>query len=397
MVYRSGKKGDFMNRRGQKLQSGSPAAALIGIMTLIFIFYILFLPPSEREALLGDGNVTGDGGPEEVLLQSPVGRLQFVSRNQFDHPLPNIYLVETRNAQILAKENPFMIKKGWFSEAKRIFSFSIPDLENTENVVLSFQAPERRGTLVIMLNGALIFESPVPLQNPPPVALSKSLLRESNTLEFSVKGGFLSKRKYSFADIKVIGDITDLEKQKSTNTFSISSVEMSNFESGYLDFYPICEQKSVGTMVIELNGKLISSSVPACESLNRQELYLEDLRDGKNTLIFRIVKGSYRIEQVRTRTVIKPVRAWVDFFDVKPSLYNSVLDKKARIILDIEFVDDGRVKRAKTNINGKLDVIDQREPKFARDISSIIREGNNYIEIQPLAELDVVRLEIRAE
>jgi hypothetical protein len=150
-------------------------------------------------------------------------------------------------------------------------------------------------------------------------------------------------------------------------------------------------------MVVELNGKLVSSSVPACESLNRQELYLEDLRDGKNTLIFRIVKGSYRIEQVRARTIIKPVRAWVDFFDVKPSLYNSVLDKKARIILDIEFVDDGRVKRAKTNINGKLDVIDQREPKFARDISSIIREGNNYIEIQPLAELDVVRLEIRAE
>ncbi len=386
-----------MNRRGQKLQSGSPAAALIGIMTLIFIFYILFLPPAERKALLDLENTTSGGRSAELLLQVPVGKLQFVSRNQFDHPLPNIYLVETRNAQILAKDNPFMIRKGWFSEVKKIFTFSIPDLENTENVMLSFQAPERKGILVITLNGALIFESPVALQNPPPVALSKSLLRESNTLEFSVKGGFFSRRKYSFADVKVVADITDLEKQKSTNTFSVSSVEMSNFESSYLDFYPICDQKAVGTMVIELNGKLISSSVPACESLNRQELYLEDLREGKNTVIFRIVKGSYRIEQVRVRSVIKPVRAWVDYFDIKPSLYNSVLDKKARIVLDIEFVDDGRVKRAKTNINGKLDVIDQHDSKFARDISSIVKEGNNYIEIQPLAELDVVRLEVRAE
>lgn len=386
-----------MNKRGQKLQSGSPAAALIGIITLLFIFYILFLPPTERKALLGEENVTGAGLPGEVLLQVPVGRLQFVPRNQFDHPLPNIYLVETRNAQILSKENPFMIKKGWFSEAKKIFAFGISDLENTENVVLSFQAPERRGTLVISLNGQVVFESTVGLQNPPPVSLSKSLLRESNTLEFSVKGGFFSRKRYSFTDVKIVGDITDVEKQKSTNTFSISQVEVDNFESGFLDFYPICDQKSVGTMTLELNGKIISSSVPACESLNRQELYLEDLRAGKNTVIFRITKGSYRIEQVRVRTLVKPVRAWVDFFDVKPSLYNSVLDKRKHIILEIEFVDDGRVKRAKTNINGKLDVIDQREARFTVDISTVVREGNNYIEIQPLAELDVVRLEVRAE
>jgi hypothetical protein len=386
-----------MNKRGQKLQSGSPAAALIGIITLLFIFYILFLPPEERKELLGDQEDIEDGVAGEKLLEVPVGRLQFTPRTQFDHPLPNIYLVETRNAQILAKENPFIIRKGWFSEAKKVFAFSIPDLENTENVMLSFQAPERRGVLVIALNGQVIFEAPVALQNPPPVALAKALLRESNTLEFSVTGGFMSRRRYSFTDVKVVGDITDVEKQKSTNTFSISSVEMSNFETSHLDYYPICDQKSVGTMTIELNGKIISSSVPACESLNRQELYLEDLREGKNTVIFRIVKGSYRIEQVRVRTIIKPVRAWVDFFDVKPSLYNAVLDKKKRIILHIEFVADDRVKRAKTNVNGKLDVIDQRDSRFARDISSVVREGNNYIEIQPLAELDVVRLEVRAE
>ena len=386
-----------MNRRAQKLQTGSPAAALIGIMTLLFIFYILFLPAEERKALLEGENVTPGEDSEQILLDVPVGRLAFVSRNQFDHPLPNVYLVETRNAEVLAKENPFTVRKGWFGEQTKSFVFSIPDLVNTENVILSFQAPLRKGVLRISLNGMPIFESQLTLQNPPPVVLAKTLLREANVLQFSVTGSFLQTRKYSLTDIKVIGDITDVEKQKSTNTFSISQVELDNLESGYLDFYPICDQDDVGTLALELNGKIISSSVPACDSLNRQELYGEDLRDGKNTLIFRIIKGSYRIEQVRVRTVIKPVKAFVDFFDVKSSLYNAVLDGKRHIVLEIEFVDDGKVKRAKTNVNGKLDVIDQREPGFERDISAVLREGNNYIEIQPLTELDVVKLQVRAE
>jgi hypothetical protein len=397
MVWKTGKEGDCMSRRGQKIQSGSPAAALIGIITLLFIFYILFLPPAERKELLAGENVTPGAEAEQTLLSVPVGRLAFVPRNQFDHPLPNIYLVETRNAVVLASENPFVVKKGWFGAQKKTMVLAIPDLENTENVVLGFQAPERAGILVIALNGNKIFEGAVRLQNPPPVVLPKTLLQATNELEFSVAGGFFARKRYSLSDVKVIGDITDVKKQMATNTFSIAQVELDNFESGYLDFYPICDQAAVGTLTIELNGKIVSSAVPACESLNRQELYAEDLRSGKNTLIFRISKGSYRIEQVRVRTQIKPVKAFVDFFDVKPSLYNDILDKRRRIILHIEFVDDGRVKRARTNINGKFDMIDQRDPRFDRDISSVIREGNNYIEIQPLAELDVVRLEVRAE
>ena len=387
-----------MARRSGRVQSGSPAAALIGIMTLLFIFYILFLPPSERKALLEGENVTpGAAGAEQNLLTVPVGRLAFVARNQFDHPLPNIYLVETRNAVVLGKENPFAVRKGWFSEERKGIVFGLPDLTNTENVMLSFQAPVRKGSLHITLNGVPIFEAQVTSQNPPPVMLAKTLLRETNTLELSVTGGFLSSRTYSFTDVKIIGDITDVQKQISTNTFSISQLELDNFESGFLDYYPICEQATVGVLSIELNGKVISSSVPACESLNRQELYAEDLRAGKNTLIFRITKGSYRIEQVRVRTNIKPVKAFVDFFDVKSSLYNEVLDQKKHIILHIEFVDDGRTKRAETNVNGKLDVVDQTQPTFTRDISKVVREGNNYIEIRPLTELNIVKLEVRAE
>ncbi len=386
-----------MTKRG--VQKGSPAAALIGILTLLFIFYILFLPPAEREALLAGDNVTPAGTPlpESILLDVPVGRLNFIPRDQFNHPLPNMFLAETSNAVILAEENPFRITKGVFGEERKTIVFSIPNLANTNNVLLSFQTPERRGTLTILLNGAVIFTGDVNTQNPPPLKLPQALLQSSNTLEFYVTGSFFRTKEYNFIDIKIIGDVTDVNKQVATTTFSISRAEIDNFESSYLNFYPICEQASVGTLSIELNGRVVSKSVPACESLNRQDLYAEDFAEGKNTLTLRIDKGTYRIEQVYIRNMVKPVQAFVDYFDISSSLYNDILDGKALIVLSVEFVDDGATKRAETNINGKLDVIDQRDPRYERDISSVIREGNNYIEIRPLAQLDISKLEVRVE
>lgn len=385
-----------MNRRGEKFQSGSPAATLIGILTLVFVFYILFLPAEERKVLLEGENAT-IAEEERMLLDIAPGRLTFTEKSLFDHKISNVYLVETRNAVVLGLENPFIVKKGLFGEQTKSVVFGVPDLQNTENVILSFQAPERKGTLIISLNGQLIFEGLVGLQNPPPVSLPKAMLRDTNVLEFSVAGGFFSRKKFSLTDVKIVGDITDVLRQMSTNTFTVSDTERDNLESAFLDFFPICEQSAVGVLNIELNGKIIYSAVPACDSLNRQDLYAEDLRTGKNTLLFKITRGSYRVEQIKVRTLLKPVKAFIDFFNVKSSLYNDVLDKDRQVMLLIEFVDDGKVKRAEFNLNGRLSMIDQRESKYERDISSLIREGNNYIEIKPLTELDVVKLQVRAD
>ncbi len=385
-----------MYKRAQKIQSGSPAAALIGIITLLFIFYILFLPPEERRELLEGENLSIEEA-ERLFLDEAPGRLTFTEKAVFDHNIPNIFLVESKNAVVLAQENPFIIRKGWLSDQRHTMIFSVQDLENTENVVLSFQAVERAGTLVISLNDNVIFEGAVRIQNPPPVVLPKSLLKSVNQLEFYVTGGFLSRRRYDLSDMKVVGDITDIKKQTATNTFTISKTERDNLESAFLDFFPICDQRTVGVLTIELNGKIVYSAVPSCESLNRQDLFAEDFRDGRNTLIFRIDKGSYRVEQVRVRTLLKPVKSYIDYFNIKSSVYNEILDRERQVILRVEFVDDRSLKHAEININDKRDVIDQRDDVYERDISSFVREGSNYIEIKPLAELDIVKLQVRAD
>jgi len=380
---------------------GAAAASTIGVLILLFIFYILFLPPDAREELLeGDGTTLSSNGEaiaQEVLLQESIGRLAPQGQTTFDHHIPNLFLAESRNAEVLAQENPFTIHKGLFSEAQHTFTFTLNNLKHTENVLLSYQTLKRGGTLHIVLNGQQLFEGKITRQSPPPLRLPKSLLGETNTITFFVSGGWMEHKEYAITNIQVIGDITDVSKQEATNTFKVSQLEYDNLENSWLDFYPLCEQADVGIMTLTLNGHIIYSAVPACESANRQELYKEDLRFGRNTLVFRIEEGSFRIEQIRVRNTVKPVKNYIDFFSVSPTLYTALLDGRGHIVLRIEFVEDGQTKQAELNLNGQLDAINQREATYETEITNVIREGNNYLEIRPITELNIARIEVRVE
>lgn len=380
------------------MQTGGPAAALIGIITLLFIFYIIFLPPAEREALLEDDGVPGepeDGVARGLLLDASPGKLAFAERGSFDHNIPNVVLTGATEAVILAQENPFVVLKGWFSEQAKRMVFAVPDLENTENVLLSFQAPVRDGALVVALNGERVFEGVVTSQNPPPVRLPKALLRASNVLEFSVQGDFWARRRFELRDVKVVAEVLDVLRQRATSTFTIGETEKENLERAFLDFFPVCDQRRVGVLTITLNDRVIYSAPPACDSLNRQDVFGEDLRAGRNTLTFRVEEGTFRIENIRVRTTLKEAGEFVEFFEVSDELFERVEDNERDVELRMEFVDGSERKRAEVSVNGRRRSLDQRDKVFERDISSDIVKGNNYVEIKPLTELNVVRLQVR--
>ncbi len=387
-------KGDSVNKRAQ-------AGTLIGIIALLLIFYILFLPPEERKALLAEEREPGAPGVPgvgELLFRSAPGRLTFVGQDHFDHLISNLYLSEERQAKVLAEANPFIIKKGWFRKDFKNVSFILTDLETVDNVMLSFQAPARRGRLKVIFNGVPVFEDDVTAQNPPPLIIPRSLLKVSNMIEFQVWGfGLIFSREYQIDDLKVIGEITDVQKQAAANSFSVPEVEYENIEAGYLGYYPICDKNDVGVLAITLNDKVISSAVPVCESPARQDLFKEDLRAGKNTLGFKLTSGNARLEQVIVKTFVKPTKGFSDFFFIEPDVFTAIATGKAHAVMQIEFVDDGRLKEARTNVNGRLDVLSQREPTFIRDISAVVRDGNNFISLDPLTDLNVMNLEVRVE
>jgi hypothetical protein len=390
------KKVTAVNRRAQTAQG------LIGLITLLLIFYIIFLPPEERKALLEEeaapGVPGGVPGLGKTLFHANPGRLAYLGQDHFDHLIPSLLLTEERQAKVLAEANPFIITKGWFRRNFKNMSFVLDDPGIVDNVFVSFQAPVHRGRLSIVLNGVQVFNSYVTARNPQPIQVPRSLFKQSNMIEFQVWGfGLIFSREYDLEDVKVIGEILDVRKQQAANSFSVAQQEHDNIESGTLAYYPVCDQNAVGLLDITLNDKVITSAVPVCDSPARQELFKEDLRIGKNTLGFKLHSGAARLEQVGIRTRVKPVKGFSDFFFIPPDIANAIITGKARAILDIEFVDDGRPKEAQLNINGRLDVLSQRGPSFVRDISVVIKDDNNFIGILPMTDLNVMSVDVRVE
>ena len=109
-----------MKKRARAQQSAT-AASLIGIITIILVFYILFLPPSAREELFAEDNFsdTGEIMQKQFLLRAPIGRMDYVGTDEFDHYMPNLYLYESKKAEILANINSFTIQKTLYKTERK--------------------------------------------------------------------------------------------------------------------------------------------------------------------------------------------------------------------------------------------------------------------------------------
>ena len=394
----------------RKAQGGVNAAVLVAVIGGLIILYILFLPESEREALLEDEDVektskSSSKDNEDILLREFPGRLDNVE-GILDKTIPNIFLFEKTDAKELEGLNPFIVRNGWFDEKKRVVSFGIEDLENTDNVILSFNAKKHEGILTIKLNNEIIYENEIISETVAPIRLKKNLLGDENTFEFGVSSvgfRFWKTNEYSLDDIKIVGDITDRSKQESRNVFTLTGTELFNVERVDLRFVPYCRNvASVGVLEIFINNREVFSAVPVCEDPYRQPLPLGVLNAGENRLIFKTNKGSYSVEQIKIEFVEREVRTNVYFFEVNQSTIDDIEAGDVDVILSIEFVEGERNKRADLNINDRLSTIDTEDRVFTKTLNDdddpdFIEEGNNFIEIRPRTRLDIVEIRVEVE
>ena len=394
----------------RKAQGGVNAAVLVAVIGGLIILYILFLPESEREALLEGEDVektskSSSKDNEDILLREFPGRLDNVE-GILDKTIPNIFLFEKTDAKELERLNPFIVRNGWFDEKKRVVSFGIEDLENTDNVILSFNAKKHEGILTIKLNNEIIYENEIISETVAPIRLKKNLLGDENTFEFGVSSvgfRFWKTNEYSLDDIKIVGDITDRSKQESRNVFTLTGTELFNVERFDLRFVPYCRNvASVGVLEIFINNREVFSAVPVCEDPYRQPLPLGVLNAGENRLIFKTNKGSYSVEQIKIEYVEREVRTNVYFFEVNQSIIDDIGAGDIDVILSIEFVEGERNKRADLNINDRLSTIDTEDRVFTKTLNDnddpdFIEEGNNFIEIRPRTRLDIVEIRVEVE
>jgi len=384
----------------KKAQSGLNAAVLVAIIAGLIILYIIFLPTSEREKLVGDktGGASSGKLASNVLVKAVPGMLSTSSGLENEKTIPSIFLIETTSANELQKINPFIVTNGWFDQKTRKIDFGLDDPENIDNVVLSFTTKKRDGILTIKLNGADIFENELTKDIVDPVKLDKKLLGKTNSLEFSVSSvgaKFWTTNEYSFDNVKIIGDITDTSKQQSTNIFALSDTELSSMEKATLKFIPYCRNvNQLGTLDIFVNAKKIFSSAPVCDNQYSQIIPKNVLNAAENNIIFKTNKGSYSVEQIKIALDFKEPKIKTYFFEIESNTFKNIKNGNKNVELSIKFVDDGKQKSVKLDVNGHVETVETNKLLFKKNINNQISEGNNYVRLEPLEDIEIVELRV---
>ncbi|MEA2037887.1 MAG: hypothetical protein U9O94_10355 [Nanoarchaeota archaeon] len=397
------KKNGFFQTRAQ---GGLNSAILVAVIAAVIIVYILFLPTEDREELLEDGGRewSSDSSDDKIeLLSESVGRLDSVGRVR-DKDIPNIYIFESTNSKILDTLNPIYVRNGWFDDRTKSAKFAIEDLENTDNVVLSFSSFKRKGVLYIKLNGELVYEYALTSPNVEPIRLKKNMLKDDNELEFGVLGvggKFWTTNEYSLEDVKIIGDISDVSRQESQNVFSLTETEYQNLEKAELRFVPYCSAVSnVGILDISINNRNVFSAIPVCDDIHnyyKQDVPLSIFSAGQNKIIFNTRKGSYAIEQTKISFTEKDAIETIYYFEVNETTFDDITDEKYDSFLRIEFVDDEETKKATLNMNDHHVSINTDEKSYDRNIDNWIEEGNNFIKITPRNTLEIVEIKVELD
>ncbi|MBN1385973.1 hypothetical protein JW968_03270 [Candidatus Woesearchaeota archaeon] len=387
--------------------TGASAATFVALLAALILLYVLFLPPSEREALLGE-NYTGYGGDDggndtaerTILLENP-GKIEGSGEEEIIHNIASLSLLAVTETNLIKKVNNIYVKNGWFDKQDARVSFTFEDLPNTDNTMMGFTIGEKAiGRLSVYLNGEKVYDDET--TSPAPVLLDKKNLAETNELVLSVSTvgwKFWKTNEYIIKDLSITADVQDISRQTSRNTFIVTSTEKDNLEKATLKFIPECEAGDVGKLNIYINNHNLYSSVPDCGLLIPLEFSPGFLSTGENELVFRTTRGNYVIDRIQVKTELKDISFPVYYFSLTSDEYNDVANNEFDINLSMDFVDDIEYKQATIVVNGYETHVDQRDRKYWKLIDEFIKKDNNAIEIIPKknSKLEIIELRVRLQ
>ncbi|MBI2574470.1 hypothetical protein HYV82_01140 [Candidatus Woesearchaeota archaeon] len=385
---------------GRKGQAGGAAvlvAAIVGLMLL----YILFLPPDERAALLGE-NTTGPnvskgiGEDARTLLLEKPGTLFKSSQDEFEHHINSFNLFAKSEDRIIKSAESIYIESTRGNIKRKSMAVSI-DPSKTSNLQMSFDAKAHNGRLIVKVNDDEVFNGEAKGQ----VVVKLDKLNEDNVIEMmteEVGFQFWQKNFYEIRDFKITGTVKILENLESKQSFIIGGEEANNIERASLIYFVDCKPSDSGTLKVYLNDAQLISNVPDCGSPVKIEADPALIARGQNTLRFAADQGSFLVDQVFVKTRLKEPVEPVYFFEVNATQFSWVKNNTFDAILRMKFVDDKEEKRAELNINNLKTFMDtKRTANFTKNIDSFIVEGNNFIKIVPDTQLNIIELRIRLE
>jgi hypothetical protein len=381
----------------KKAQSGSSAALLVLMIGICIILYILFLPPGERENLIGDGSSNNGttktiNANKGILLDENPGTLLESKTLRFEHKLPSFSLFTKTEDSVLKEVQSIYIS----SEKGEQLSKAVPLVleSRTSNAKLSMNVVKHSGVLTIKLNGQEIFSGEIKGLFVP---IKLESLQEENNIEFSVQPigwMFWKKNYYELEDVKVTGTIEKISSREATTTFFITRDEKTNLKEGYLLYLADCKIGQTERLSVYMNEVLISAKVPDCGSPEKIILDPDDMREGRNELRFYAEQGTYLIDQIVVKTELREPIFPVYFFEVNSTRLTLVKNNTLKAELTMTFVNDGLRKAATLNINNMKTFMDSSSDKYNKTINAFIVEDSNFIRIEPETNLGIIKLKV---
>lgn len=392
-----------------KTRPATAVSVLVAIIALFMIVYILLLPPAERAELLNltvedeavDGkDVVGIAGREkgtEIILSEKPGEVSLDLKDENIHNLNSVSLFVKSQAESIDLVNTLSISKSTFSDKFQEVAFDLEDLDDIEELDLIFFVERARGKLFIDVNGNNVFNIELDEGKLRSVNLPIRFLERNNVVRFYAEApGFIFvANRYDLSDVSLRKQFK-LSNIKSQRKVSLSAIEINNLDKATLEYALYCEEinKREGRLRIDINDFLLYSDIVRCgQGFSRIEVDKSFLEEGNNVFDFSIDKGDYTLEQLEFITNLKGGALLTYTFFLEDEEFDEIWDGRREAKLALIFGSAGE-KSARFEINGESIRMKTKDNDYSRDVSGLIKEGNNIIKIIPDDEFIIDLMEI---
>jgi hypothetical protein len=334
-------------------------------------------------------------------MKSSPGTLSKISSDDIEHNIPSVTLYSKKESKVLGSINALSVKSSIFGSKDAVMQVTIDDLENTDNVLLTFLSTKRKGALIVKVNGNEVFSGELDSENPAPIRIDrKYLLNGNNRLDFSAeKPGwkFWRVNKHNLENLQLTGSVRDVSLQKSRNIFVVSATEKSNVKRSVLRFTPECQTGTTGKLNALVNSHSVYYSVPDCGGRVAIEFASDVLMQGENTIVFDSDKGNYIIDLIRITSELKEVVQPTYYFELPDGTLQDIRDGKYSLVLRLTFIEGKEQKAGTLNINGRETGLYQTARIYTKNINDYVVDGSNAIKISPKTRLEILSMDVIKE
>ena len=387
----------MVNKRGGVESDTVHVTGLIILIAILITLYMVLLPPETQKQILEKGQIsdsetssTHENVLKNLLIESP--GLVFSDSNKLEKiKIPSVNLYSKQSKNVISLANSLSFSRSIFNNNFQDLSFKLEDLSNVNSLKLFFNALSSKGTLIIYLNNIIVFKSLVSNENLP-IEIPISNIKSDNILRFEVSSPtwrFLSLNNYNLKDVKLIKETISLNKQEARHF----TVEKDKIKKVTLNYFINCLKldNDQGILKVFLNSFNVHLGQIICDATEQNiDISKSYFNKEQNILSFESDKGDYVVEQIELSIDSDRSKTPVYFFDVT----NEDLNNKIMLNMDLVPNADDERSSATIIINDQRITLDTNKIIFSKDVSSLIREGENFIKIVPRNEFEIKSLEI---